>query len=58
MGSAEEEAWLATKPLDSIPGVPDYGFRLKLDHEFKETCQPFSRPRIHQMYGFVGMGVR
>ncbi|KAI0227691.1 Non-lysosomal glucosylceramidase [Lamellibrachia satsuma] len=57
MGSAEE-AWLATKPLENIKGLPDYGFRLKLDHEFKEICQPFSRPRIRQMYGFVGMGIR
>ena len=58
MGSAEEEPWLSTEPLETVHGVPDFGFRLKLDHEFKEVCQPFSKPRLRQMYGFIGMGIR
>ena len=54
----EDDAWLSTAPLPTIAGLPDYGYRLSMAKSFDETCRPFSRPRLRQMVGFVGMAYR
>ena len=52
------EEWLDAACLSQIKGLPDYGFRLNFDHEFKEKCTPFMMPRLHQIPGFLSMSFR
>jgi len=47
-----------TTPRESIPGVPDYGWRVKLDYECKTKCNPFVKPRWSQIPAHVGLGLR
>lgn len=54
----DDSEWLSSKPLDKIDGIPDFGFRLRLDHIFSEPCKPFSMPRFNQIPGFIGPAYR
>lgn len=47
-----------TTPNEKIPGLPDFGWRVKLDHQFTEICKPFQSPRLSQLPSLVGLGLR
>lgn len=57
MACREPHESLST-PNESIPGLPDYGWRMKLDYECTEKCKPFQTPRLSQLPALVGLGVR
>ncbi|KAK3608169.1 hypothetical protein CHS0354_034127 [Potamilus streckersoni] len=47
-----------TTPRDNIPGLPDFGWRVKLDYECQEKCKPFTTPRLRQLPALIGLGLR
>ncbi|KAL4228193.1 Non-lysosomal glucosylceramidase [Mactra antiquata] len=47
-----------SSPKEQIAGLPDFGWRVKLNHEFKEKCKPFQSPRLSQIPSLVGLGLR
>ncbi|XP_060068872.1 non-lysosomal glucosylceramidase-like [Ylistrum balloti] len=47
-----------TTPKENIPGVPDYGWRVKLDYECKTKCTPFTKPRLSQIPSLIGLSLR
>ncbi|XP_053405634.1 non-lysosomal glucosylceramidase-like [Mercenaria mercenaria] len=47
-----------TTPKEKISGLPDYGWRVNLDHQFTEKCKPFQSPRLSQIPSLVGLGLR
>ncbi|KAK3097227.1 hypothetical protein FSP39_007733 [Pinctada imbricata] len=47
-----------TTPKEEIPGIPNYGWRVNLDYECKENCNPFVKPRWSQIPKLVGLGLR
>ena len=55
-GSIDE--WLSMEPLERIDGLPEFGFRLRLDHTFTEQCKPFTMPRLNQLTGLIGLACR
>lgn len=50
--------WLSVTALEKIEGLPEYGFRLALNHRFEEPCRPFKIPHLHQIPGFLGFSYR
>ena len=51
--------WCDTSPsYPQIEGLPDYGWRVRLDHQFTEKIEPFTRPRLRQIPGFIGLSFR
>ena len=54
----QNKEWLATDALKSIDGLPDFGFRLRFDHVFTESCKPFTTPRLHQLPSLIGIAYR
>lgn len=57
MASREPHESVST-PNENIPGLPDFGWRMKLDYECTEKCKPFQTPRLSQLPDLVGLGVR
>ena len=47
-----------TTPKEDIKGVPKFGWRVQFDHECKEKCDPFTKPRFSQIVNLVGLGYR
>ncbi|KAK0057638.1 non-lysosomal glucosylceramidase [Biomphalaria pfeifferi] len=47
-----------TEPLKTIPGLPDYGWRVPLSYECNIKCKPFSKPRLNLIPQYVSLGVR
>ena len=47
-----------TTPNEPVEGLPDFGWRVNLDYEVTEKCKPFQRPRLSQIKGLVGLGMR
>ncbi|WAR00764.1 GBA2-like protein, partial [Mya arenaria] len=47
-----------TTPKECIKGLPDFGWRVKLDYECTEKCKPFQSPRLSQIPSLVGLGLR
>ncbi|KAH3838447.1 non-lysosomal glucosylceramidase-like [Dreissena polymorpha] len=45
-------------PKEVISGLPNFGWRVKLDYECKENCKPFQTPRLSQIPSLVGLGLR
>ncbi|CAH1796951.1 unnamed protein product [Owenia fusiformis] len=46
------------KDWRQISGVPDYGFRVKLNQKFEQKCGPMTIPRIHILPSLVGLTFR
>ncbi|KAH9503274.1 Non-lysosomal glucosylceramidase [Bulinus truncatus] len=57
MESGEIEKSL-TEPLKTIPGLPDYGWRVPLTYECKVRCRPFAKPRMKLIPQYIALGVR
>ena len=36
----------------------EYTWSINFNHKFKYKPKPFQRPRIKQLYGFIGTGLR
>ncbi|PVD19748.1 hypothetical protein C0Q70_20239 [Pomacea canaliculata] len=47
-----------TTPKEVISGVPNFGWRVKLSHECKVKCAPFSLPRLNQIPQYAGLSLR
>lgn len=47
-----------TTPREDIKGVPKFGWRVSFDHECKEKCDPFTKPRLQQLPSLIGLGYR
>jgi len=47
-----------TTPKEPIAGLPDAGWRVKLDYECTEKCKPFQTPRLSQLPSLVGLSMR
>ena len=47
-----------TTPRESIPGVPDFGWRVGLDYECQVKCTAFFRPRLSMIPELVPLMYR
>ncbi|ESP03323.1 hypothetical protein LOTGIDRAFT_237752 [Lottia gigantea] len=45
-------------PAEDIPGVPDFGWRVKLSYECPDKCSPFFKPRVSQIPQYMGLSMR
>ncbi|XP_052099238.1 non-lysosomal glucosylceramidase-like isoform X1 [Mytilus californianus] len=47
-----------TTPKEDIANVPKFGWRVNFDHECKDKCDPFVKPRLTHIPELIGLSYR
>lgn len=45
-------------PKETVAGLPEYGWRMKLNYKWTENCTPFRVPKISYFIAMLGFIIR